>query len=82
MLGRGHGLLRVRCIGHAPGFLERLRRRTAERASRCVTVFGGQLALAEQIRLVLADVLRSELVRRAVKVARKILDRFGCSSVW
>src|SRR5882672_5674717 len=28
-----------------------------------------------QIRLVLADVLRSELIRRAPKVTRKILDR-------
>src|SRR5208282_1020148 len=35
----------------------------------------GQLSLTEQIRLVLANVFRSELIGRAVKVPRKILDR-------
>src|SRR5204863_2938758 len=34
-----------------------------------------ELSLAEQICLVLADVLRSQLIRRAPKVTRKILDR-------
>jgi hypothetical protein len=31
--------------------------------------------VAEQIRLVLADVLRTDLIRRAPEIARKIRDR-------
>src|ERR1019366_2718571 len=73
--GQWSRLLRVRCIGHAPGFLDRLcveepQSRKSLRHAGC-----GQLSFAEQIRLVLANVLRSELIRRAVKVTRKILDR-------
>src|ERR1019366_3795118 len=73
--GQGSRLLRIRCIGHAPGFLDRLP--VEEPQSREPLRHGGcgQLSLAEQIRLVLADVLRSELIRRASKVTREIFDR-------
>jgi hypothetical protein len=73
--GKGSRLLRIRCIGHAPGFLDRLR--VEEPQSRKSLRHRGcsQLSLTEQIRLVLANVLRSELIRRAVKVTRKILNR-------
>jgi len=57
------------------GFPDRLR--VEEPQSREPLRHGGcsQLSLAEQIRLVLANVLRSELIRRATKVTRKIFDR-------
>src|ERR1019366_10457192 len=73
--GQGSRLLRIRCIGHAPGFLDRLRVEEPQRRESLRHGGRGKLSLAEQIRLVLADVLRSELIRRAPKVPRKILDR-------
>jgi hypothetical protein len=36
---------------------------------------GLKLSFAEQIRMVLADVFRPELIRRAVEVARKLGNR-------
>ena len=40
----------------------------------------GWLSLAEQIRLVLADVLRDESIRRAPKVSHNILDRLDVAA--
>jgi hypothetical protein len=73
--GQGAGLLRIRGRGYAPGFLDRLRVEEPQSRRSLRHGGGGQLSLAEQIRLVLANVLRSELIRRAVKVPRKILNR-------
>ena len=74
MLGKGRVFFGYG-VCYAPGFPDRLR--VEEPQSREPLRHGGcsQLSLAEQIRLVLANVLRSELIRRATKVTRKIFDR-------
>jgi hypothetical protein len=48
-------LLRIRCIGHAPGFLDRLRVEEPQSGQPLCHGGRGQLSLTEQIRLVLAE---------------------------
>ena len=79
--GQGSRLLRIWCIGYAPSFLDRLRVEEPQSREPLRHSGRGQLSLAEQIRLVLADVLRSQLVRRSPKVPRKILDRLDVASM-
>jgi len=55
--GQVSRLLRIRCIGHAPGFLDRLRVEEPQSGQPLCHGGRGQLSLTEQIRLVLADVL-------------------------
>src|SRR6202047_658789 len=73
--GQVSRLLRIRCIGHAPGFLDRLRVEEPQSGQPLCHGGRGQLSLTEQIRLVLADVLRSKLIRRAPEITREIRDR-------
>src|SRR5271169_3531811 len=62
-------------VEHAPSFLDRLRVKAPQSREPLCHSGCGQLSLAKQVRLVLANVFRSELIRRAPKVACKILDR-------
>jgi hypothetical protein len=50
--GKGSRPLRIRCIGHAPGFLDRLRVGEPQSREPLRHRGRGQLSLAEQIRLV------------------------------
>jgi hypothetical protein len=75
MLGRGRVFFGYGVSATPPSFLDRL----CEEEPQCRKPLRhggcGQLSLAEQIRLVLANVFRSELIGRAVKVPREILER-------
>ena len=55
--------------------LECLDEKEAQSAEPLCDAVRSQLSLAEQIRLVLANVPRAQLVRGAVEVAGEILDR-------
>jgi hypothetical protein len=70
----GSRLLRIRRVGDTPSFLDRLRVEESQCREPLRHGGCGQLSLAEQVRLVLANVFRSELIGRAVKVTRKLLD--------
>src|SRR5271166_1687849 len=76
-------LLRIRCIGHAPCLLNGLDEEEAQPGQPLRDSTCGEFPLAEQIRLILADVLRTELIRRTLEVTREIFDGLqvdaGCS---
>src|SRR5271157_4728824 len=67
--------LRIRCISHAPCLLNRLDEEEAQPGQSLGDGMCGEFPLAEQIGLVMADVLRTELIRRALEVTREVLDR-------
>ena len=60
-------------LRHAPGPLQSLNEEEAQSGKPLGDAAQGQLSLAEQMGLVLADVLGTQPVRRAVKVAGKII---------
>src|SRR3974377_2104806 len=70
--GQVKWLLGIRCIGHAPRFLYRLDEEEAQRGQPLRDGPCGEFPLAKEIRLVLPDVLRTELVGRALEVTREI----------
>jgi len=63
-------LLRIRCFGHAPCSLHGLSEKETQRGQPLRDGACGELLLAEEICLVLTDVLRTKLVGRAFEVAR------------
>ena len=67
-------LLRVRRQVCTPRLLQRPDVEEADSAEMLDNGVGLELPFAEQIRLVLADVIRPELVRRTVEVARKLVN--------
>src|SRR5271165_2244370 len=73
--GQMSRLLRIRRIGHAPWLLHRLDEEEPQRGQPLRDGMCGEFPLAEQIRLVLADVLRTELVRRTLEITCEVLDR-------
>src|SRR5271165_3867279 len=81
--GQVSRLLRIRCIGHAPWLLHRLDEEEAQRGQALRDSMRGEFPLAEQIGLVMTDVLGTELVGRALEVTREIFDGLevdaGCS---
>src|SRR5271166_6497934 len=81
--GQVSRLLRIRCIGNAPWLLHRLDEEEPQRGQPLRDGMCGEFPLAEQIRLVLTDVLRTELVGRTLEVTREIFDGLevdaGCS---
>src|SRR3974390_1136046 len=70
--GQVKWLLGIRCIGHAPRFLHRLDEEEAQRGQPLRDGPCGEFPVAKEIRLVLPDVLRTELVGRALEVTREI----------
>src|SRR5271166_5380150 len=81
--GQVSRLLRIRCIGHAPWLHHRLDEEEPQPGQPLRDGMCGEFPLAEQIGLVMADVLGTELVWRAPEVTRKIFDGLqvypGCS---
>ena len=69
------GLLGVRCLLYAPVPLQRLVEEETERANPLVDGVGGEMALPEQIGLVLADVLRAEIFSGPIEMPAQILNR-------
>ena len=66
-------LLRVRCLGNTPAFLQHLDIEEAQRRQpQCYRV-GAVLQFAEQHRLVMADVLGAKLVGTAMEVPAEML---------
>src|ERR1700756_98475 len=72
--GQMSRFLWIRCLGHAPGFLNRPRVEESQSRESLRHRGRSKLSFAEQIRLVLADVLRSELIRRSPEITREIFD--------
>src|SRR5579859_6536627 len=68
-------LLGIRSVGNAPGPLERLDVEEAQGAEMVGHRTGSQFVKSEELRLVLADVLRSQAIGRAVEVLSKALDQ-------
>src|SRR3984885_4067502 len=73
-------LLRVRRQIRTPRLLQRPDVEETDSAQMLDDGVGLKLSFAEQIRLVLADVIRPELIRRAVEVARILVDSPEISS--
>jgi hypothetical protein len=65
---------RVRRVGNAPGFLQDGNEEEPQRARPLIHGIRRQLAVAEQIRLILANVRWLELVRRFFKLSGQIFD--------
>jgi hypothetical protein len=72
--GQVSRLLRIRCIGYAPSFLNRRNEEEAQRGQPLRDGACGELPLAESIGLLLTDVLRTELIGRALEKTREIFD--------
>jgi hypothetical protein len=71
---RDNGILAC-ARGHAPGPPQSLNEEEAQSGQPLVDGVWVQLSLAEHMRLVLADVLGPQAVRRTMKVTGKILHR-------
>src|ERR1035441_5669808 len=69
------GLLGVRCFLYAPVPPQRFVEEEAERADPLADGVGGEMALPEQIGLVLADVLRAEFFSGTIEMPAQILNR-------
>ena len=72
--GQAIALLGIGSVGNAPGPLERLDVEEAQGAEMVGHRTGTQFVQSEELRLVLADVLRSQAIGRAVEVLSKALD--------
>ena len=72
--GQVKSLLRIGRFFHAPRLLECLDEEETQGAHALIDRVVGQLAITEQMRDVRANLLRAELIRRALKVASKIFD--------
>src|SRR5436853_5861309 len=72
--GQAIALLGIGSFGNAPGPLERLDVKEAQGAEMVGHRTGSQFVPGEELRLVLADVLRSKAIGRAVEVLGEPLD--------
>ena len=80
MVGRRRGHLRIRDVVEQVPPLQRLHEEEPER--RDVELHRPRLefAVAQQVGLILAEVVAIELVRRAVESASRTARRLGCST--
>jgi hypothetical protein len=72
--GEAEPHLGVGRLGRTPGFLERLDEEEAQSRELLGDGAGGEFSLAEQLGLILANVLRTQLVRRAMEVVSEFSD--------
>ncbi len=72
--GQAIALLGIGSVGNAPGPFERLDVEEAQGAEMVGHRTGSQFVQGEELGLVLADVLRSQAIGRAVEVLSKALD--------
>jgi hypothetical protein len=72
--GQAIALLGIRSVGNAPGPLERLDVEEAQGAEMVGHRTGSQFVHPEELGLVLADVLRSQAIGRAVEVLGEALN--------
>src|SRR6266849_3385112 len=71
-------LLRIRRQVRAPRLLQRFDIEESDSAEMLDNGVGLELPFAEQIRLILADVIRTQLVGRALEISREI---FNCTEI-
>ena len=73
--GQAIAFLGIGSVGNAPGPLERLDVEEAQGAEMVGHRTGSQFVQGEELRLVLADVLRSQAIGRAVEELSEALDQ-------
>src|SRR5215470_4582433 len=73
-------LLWVRCQVYVPRLLERLDVEESDSAEMLDHRVGVELSFAEQIRLILADMIRPQLVGRTVEVSRELVNGLEISA--
>jgi hypothetical protein len=78
--GQAMALLGIGSLGNAPGPLERLDVEEAQGAEMVGYRTGSQFVQGEELRLVLADVLRSQAIGRAVEVLGEPLNEANVTS--
>ena len=78
--GQAVALLGIGSVGNAPGPLERLDVEEAQGAEMVGHRTGSQFVQGEELRLVLADVLRSQAIGRAVEVLGEPLNEANVTS--
>jgi hypothetical protein len=75
-LRKAEGLARVRCFGNRPQPPQRRHEEESQRGSSLNYCIRSQLALTEQIRLILPQLVWAESIRRTFEIVRQVFDRF------